>query len=293
MDPFSLAVGTLGIVGAAVQSITALIHEVNSIRDAPGVIAGLRDELVAVEAILLVLDNAHKNSQLEHLTPGVRTALGLAVTRCAKACDEFRNKIVRWTKHSGDKLHAWDRVRVGLFAERIVEPLCERLNRYKSTLNIAVSTATLLATATSSPTVNAVQEDLYIREREIAQEISKIDEQMAEARITLQKVTQAQLLDDHQDGAEVIEQFQYRCAALDDSRKLLESLLVETHQVRAGQKITDIDMSDGGRLLVGLINYDGDDREVRQEIHTVKATNHGKGVIGVAKGFDVNSFFNN
>lgn len=143
MDPFSLTVGTLGIVGAAVQSITALIHEINAIRDAPGVIAGLRDELVAVEAILLVLDNAHKNSQLEHLTPDARTALQLAVTHCAKACTEFRNKIVRWTKHSGEKLHTWDRVRVGLFAERSVEALCEQLSRCKSTMNIAVSTATL------------------------------------------------------------------------------------------------------------------------------------------------------
>ncbi|KAJ5810114.1 uncharacterized protein N7503_002332 [Penicillium pulvis] len=291
MDPFSLTVGTLGIVGAAVQSISALIHEINAIRDAPVVIAGLRDELVAVEAILLVLDNPHKNSQLEHLTPDARTALQLTVTHCAKACTEFRNKIVRWTKHSGEKLHAWDRVRVGLFAERTVETLCEQLNRYKSTMNIAVSTATLLATATSYPTVNAMQEDLYIKETEIAQEISKIDEQLAEARNTLQYVTQAQLLNDHQDGAEVIEQFQDQCAALDDSRKLLESLLAEARQVRAKQNITDVDMSDGGRLLVGLINFDNDNGDVRQEIHNVKATNHGKGVIGVAKGFDVNSFF--
>lgn len=148
-----------------------------------------------------------------------------------------------------------------------------------------------LATATSYPTVNAIQEDLYIKETEIAQEISKIDEQLAEARITLQKVTQAQLLNDHQDGAEVIEQFQDQCAALDDSRKLLESLRAEAHQVRAQQKITDVDMSDGGRLLVGLINFDNDNGDVRQDIHNVKATNHGKGVIGMAKGFDVNSFF--
>lgn len=136
-----------------------------------------------------------------------------------------------------------------------------------------------------------MQEDLYIKETEIAQEISKIDEQLAEARITLQNITQAQLLDDHQDGAEVIEQFQDQCAALDDSRKLSESLLAEAHQVRAKQKITDVDMSDGGRLLVGLINFDNDNGDIRQEIHNVKATNHGKGVIGMAKGFDVNSFF--
>lgn len=136
-----------------------------------------------------------------------------------------------------------------------------------------------------------MQENLYIKEMEITQEISKIDEQMAEARLALQNVTQAQLLDDHQDGAEVIEQFQDQCAALEDSRKLLESLRAEAYQVRAGQNITNVDMSDGGRLLVGLINFDDDNGDVRQEIHNVKATNHGKGVVGKVKDFDVDAFF--
>lgn len=143
MDPFSLTVGSLGIAGAAVQSITALMHEINTIRDAPSVIAGLKDELVAVEAILLALDNAQKNCQLEHLTPDVRTGLQLAVTHCAETCTEFRNSIARWTKHSGGKMRVWDRVRFGLYAERTVETLREQLNCYKSTINIAVSTAIL------------------------------------------------------------------------------------------------------------------------------------------------------
>ncbi|KAJ5661493.1 uncharacterized protein N7477_009109 [Penicillium maclennaniae] len=143
MDPFSLTVGALGIAGAAVQSIQSLIHEIEAIKGAPDVIAGLKDELTGVEAILLALNNAQKNSQLEHLTPDVRKALSLAIMHCQKACSDFRTKIVRWTKRSGEKMHVWDRVRVGLFAERTVETLCEQLNRYKSTMDTAVSTAIL------------------------------------------------------------------------------------------------------------------------------------------------------
>lgn len=111
--------------------------------------------------------------------------------------------------------------------------------------------------------------------------------------MALQKITAGRLLDDPQDGAEVIEQLRDQRAALDDSRKLLGELLAEARHVRTGQTITNVDMSDGGRLFVGLINCDEDNREVRQKIHNVKATNHGKGVVGTAKGFDVNASFNN
>jgi hypothetical protein len=62
--------------------------------------------------------------------------------------------------------------------------------------------------------------------------------------------------------------------------------------MRTGQKITKVYMSNGGKLLVGLINVDGGPEEVCQEIYDVKATNHGKGVVGMIKGFDANSFFN-
>jgi hypothetical protein len=138
-----------------------------------------------------------------------------------------------------------------------------------------------------------MQSDLSTKETEIAQEIIDIDNQRALSGMALQKIEEGRLLDDPQDSAEVIEQLQDQRAALDGYRKLLAELLVEAHHVRTGQTITNIDMSDGGRLLIGLINCDDNNGEVRQEIHNVKATNHGKGVVGMAKGFDVNAFFNN
>ncbi|KAJ5666552.1 uncharacterized protein N7477_009000 [Penicillium maclennaniae] len=125
-----------------------------------------------------------------------------------------------------------------------------------------------------------MQRDLRIKEIEIAQEIIEIDKQKAVAGMALQKITEGRLLDDPQDSAEEIEQLQDQRAALDDSRKLLEELLAEARHVRTGQTITNVDMSDGGRLLVGLINCDEDNGKVRQEIHNVKATNHGKGGCG-------------
>jgi hypothetical protein len=143
MDPLSVLASTLGIASAAVHSVNTLIHDINAIKDAPELIADLRDELTAVKAVLMAINNAHGASQLENLSPGSKEALQVAVTNCEKACDKFRQKLDRWTRHSDDKIHWWDRVRVGLFAEGTIEALSDQLDRYKSTMNTAVSTATL------------------------------------------------------------------------------------------------------------------------------------------------------
>lgn len=143
MDPLSVLASTLGIASAAVQSVNTLIHDINAIKDAPDLIADLRDELTAVKAVLMAINNAQEGSQLENLSPDSKKALQLAVTNCEKACDKFRLKLDRWTRHSDDKIHWWDRVRIGLFAEGTIEALSDQLDRYKSTMNTAVSTATL------------------------------------------------------------------------------------------------------------------------------------------------------
>jgi vacuolar-type H+-ATPase subunit I/STV1 len=142
MDPFSLAVGTLTIAGAALQSITALIHDIKAINHAPDVIADLRDELVAVNAVLIALDEARKNAKLDALTPDVKDALQLAIVNCQRACDKFGKKLKRWTKHSDENVW-WNRVRIGLFAEATIKALSEQLNRCKNTVNTAVSMAAL------------------------------------------------------------------------------------------------------------------------------------------------------
>ncbi|GLA56242.1 hypothetical protein AnigIFM63604_006139 [Aspergillus niger] len=275
MDPFSVALGTLSIVDAAFQSINTLIYAINAIKDVPGVIVDLKNELAAVNAILIALDDAQRDKKLEALTLEAKTALQLAVTNCGRACDKFSKKLKQWTKHSDEKLHWWDRVRVGLFAEATIEALSKQLSCCKSTMSTAVSTAVL-----------------GLREKEItiSQKMIEIDEQDTETEKALQQANTAQYTDGT-DPSGLIEQLQDQRIALDLSREFLENLLSEAHHIRTGQKITKVDMSDGGKLLVGLINYESSREEVRQEIHDVKATSHGKGVVGMVKGLDVNSFF--
>ncbi|CAI7610128.1 unnamed protein product [Penicillium glandicola] len=200
-------------------------------------------------------------------------------------------KLERWTKHSDGKIHWWDRVRVGLFAEATVEALSEQLNSCKSTMNAAVSTSALTSTTKVSSTAAAMEKVLQAKEVDLSQKMVEINEQNVVAGMILKKATEIQLSGD-QDRSEFIEQLQDQRATLDDSRKLLEDLLKEAHQVRTGQKIINDNMSDGGKLPVGIINCEYANGEIHQEIHYVKATNHGRGVVGMIKDFDVNTFLN-
>lgn len=143
MEPFSLLAGSLGIISAVSQSVKLLVHDINTIKNAPDVFADLKDQLTATEAIFVTLENACRMNQLESLTPDAKVSLQLSMKHCQTACEKFRTKLARWTKHSNDGIHWWDRVRVGLFAEATVEALCEQLNRGRSTMTAAVGTANL------------------------------------------------------------------------------------------------------------------------------------------------------
>lgn len=52
-------------------------------------------------------------------------------------------------------------------------------------------------------------------------------------------------------------------------------------------------MSDGGQLLVGLINTQAKDAQMAQDISNINAKNGGMGIVGIAEGIDVNAFFSN
>jgi hypothetical protein len=143
-----------------------------------------------------------------------------------------------------------------------------------------------------SSTAAAMEKALHAQEINLSQEMVEIDQQSVVAEKILKKATETQS-SRGQDHSEFIDQLQDQRATLDDSRKLLEDLLKDAHQMRTGQRITNVDMSDGGKLLVGIINCEYDKGEIHQEIHNVKATSYGKGVVGIIKGFDVNTFLNN
>lgn len=145
-DPFSITAGVVGITAAALHSIKSLLEEILAIKDAPAAIGQVKQDLLAVEMILKTLNSAFQESAFETLSENAKASLQFAIRNCQKACDTFRTRLQKWTRHSGDgKIHWWDRVRVGLFAEAEMEVLSKQLKNCRDTVGSAVSTATLCA----------------------------------------------------------------------------------------------------------------------------------------------------
>ena len=152
-----------------------------------------------------------------------------------------------------------------------------------------------LTTTRSSKITDEIKKALATREVELAQAIIETDEQTAEVDVRLQKLALAQskesgeVANDAQ--TEVVDELEEEIGGLRSSRKVFEELLLETHQLRTGQRLNNIDTSDGGQLLVGLINPQGRDTQIAQDISNISASRGGKGVVGVANNVDVNAFF--
>ena len=60
MDPLSVTVGALVIIGAALKSVGSLINIFRAIKDAPKDITALIKELTVVRAVLVALQDAQK-----------------------------------------------------------------------------------------------------------------------------------------------------------------------------------------------------------------------------------------
>ena len=135
-----------------------------------------------------------------------------------------------------------------------------------------------------------MHKDFQARENEISQQIVEIEQQNAVVKMDLDDSTEVSLSDD-QEHTLLVDQLNYQRATLEASRELMKDLLAQASQVRRGQRITDVEMSDKGKALVGKIGFENNEGDFDQEIHKVKATTGGKGIVGVVKGLDINEFF--
>ncbi|PLB49194.1 hypothetical protein P170DRAFT_475503 [Aspergillus steynii IBT 23096] len=238
----------------------------------------LKDELAAVKALLVTLDHAQKDQKLDALTPEAQDALQQTITNCQRVCDEFGERLNRWKTGSGPR----DRVCFGLFVKPKIEDLRKKLNPCRSTLNLAVSTAVLLTATTPVSITESMRSQLRDNEIRIAEEMKAMDDQKTEVEMALQQANTAQKTDSN--PSETIEQLGQQLDTLSLSRKSLECLVSQSHQLRTGQKFTKVAVSDGGKLLAGLINCDSG-IEAQQEFHDVNVTG-GSAFLGVGKNVD-------
>ena len=140
-DGLSVAASVVGIATAAVQSIQFLSIMIDNIKDAPDTIRNIKLDLQAVDPVLRSLYTASQSD-------GSQIVLGAevksAVVNCNRACTDFQAFLGHWMKHSSEENTFWmDRWRVGLFGQERIKTFKGQLSDYKSTLTVALSTATM------------------------------------------------------------------------------------------------------------------------------------------------------
>lgn len=141
-EPLSAAAVVVGIVVPAMHGTRLLLNDIEKIREAPATVADLKKDLeglfLATERLKVV-----EASELDSLGIAKQSLSG-AITTCDEACEIFRKDLQRWTKHSKDgNLSRWDRINVAFFQDENIKSLSSRLQTCKTTLILAVSTATL------------------------------------------------------------------------------------------------------------------------------------------------------
>lgn len=141
MDPLSITASVIGITTAALQSAQFLATTIDNIRDAPGAVKDISADLRAVRPVLQDLKDALQDGSSQ-TTLGDR--IRPAVENCDRACKAFQSQVDHWMKHSKeDKIFWMYRWKVGLFGQERIKTFKGQLGDCKSTLTVALSTATL------------------------------------------------------------------------------------------------------------------------------------------------------
>lgn len=140
-DPLSVTSALIAIVTATIQSSRALYQAIQSLRDHPRAVRLLTAELESLEAVLASLHAFSGND------PSILVPLKLPLTQCTMACADFRDLLIRCTKHSAastaTSFRDWARLK---YMDGDVNGFTAMLSGYKSTIAIALADANLYAT---------------------------------------------------------------------------------------------------------------------------------------------------
>lgn len=137
-EPIGLASGVLALATFAFQSTITLHSAVQSFRDHPKRVRDLVDELEALSGVLGPLTETIANTDDANLS-----ALGRPLLRCGKACEDFRQELVKCSSQAGGSqrtFRGWAKLR---YMGEDVDGFRRLLAGYKLTINVALTHANL------------------------------------------------------------------------------------------------------------------------------------------------------
>ena len=149
MDPLSVTASVVGITTAALASTQFLVKTIDNVKDAPATIKDISADLRAVESVLQDLNAKAQDGSSQIIQSN---QIGPAVENCDRACKAFQLQVERWMQHSEeDKIFWISRWRIGLFGQERIKTFKGQLSDCKSTLNVALTTATLFVSSHNHP----------------------------------------------------------------------------------------------------------------------------------------------
>jgi len=137
-EPIGLASGLMALAGFAFQASITLYQTVKSFQFHPKQLRDLEQELEALSGVLSSL------TETVSATTGVDlSALDLPLLRCGNACKEFEQEIMKCSSRSGGNrtsFRDWAKLR---YMGDNIDGFRQLLAGYKSTINIALTDASL------------------------------------------------------------------------------------------------------------------------------------------------------
>jgi hypothetical protein len=140
-DPLSITASVIGIATAALQSVQFLVQTIDGVKGVPDVIQNISSDLRAIQPVLQsLLRTVQDGSSQIALSEQIEDA----IKNCERACGTFRLQVEHWMERSKqDKMFWIDRWKVGLFGLERIKTFRGQLSDCKSTLSVALSTATV------------------------------------------------------------------------------------------------------------------------------------------------------
>ena len=137
-EPIGLASGLVALVTVAFKSSIALYNTIQSFRFQPKRVRDLMGELEALHVVLQMLTET-----LSRATDTDLSALEIPLRRCSDACKEFEEELLKCSSRSGgDRTSFRDWAKLTYMGDGI-DGVRQLLAGYKSTINIALTDATL------------------------------------------------------------------------------------------------------------------------------------------------------
>ncbi|CAM1503502.1 Fc.00g010930.m01.CDS01 [Cosmosporella sp. VM-42] len=172
-EPIGLASGLITLISVAFKSSIALYNTIQSFRFQPKRVRDLMGELEALHVVLQMLTET-----LSRATDTDLSALEIPLRRCSDACKEFEKELLKCCSRSGgDRTSFRDWAKLTYMGDGI-DGVRQLLAGYKSTINIALTDATLRTSSITTQTLENHQQLIKTATDDFESHLQDIDEKL-------------------------------------------------------------------------------------------------------------------